>query len=120
MTQNAGRGSTPALEAVAEAVTRDFTRRLRRMGGWEIVHPDAAMSSSASGGSRSMQLIGTEALVNITVIPTGGDSASLRIQVRNMAPGSAFGYRVVSSDKVADCGPRVPAMTVSEMILMRS
>ena len=95
---NAGRSPNPALEAVSAAITRDFTRRLNRMGGWDVLTPEAL---NRMGGGGEFELMGAEALVNITLVPAEGDSASLRIQVRNLTPGSAFGYRVISSDKVA-------------------
>ena len=95
---NAGRNADPAMQSLAEAISRDFTRRLRRAGGWDVI------SGGVGGRGDVPQFAGAEALVNISVVSAGPDSASLRVQVRNLSPGSSFGYRVVSSDHTPIAG----------------
>ncbi len=93
---NAGRGSDSTLNALSAQLAREFGRRLRRSAGWDVVVLDDANRQPGP----PPQLEGAEALVNVMLVPAPGDSASLRVQVRNLAAGSSFGYRVVSGDKI--------------------
>ncbi len=94
---NAGRGADSALDALSNQLAREFGRRLRRSGSWEVIVME---EGTRQPGGPPPQLEGAEALVNLTLVPSAGDSASLRVQVRDITAGSAFGYRVVSGDKI--------------------
>lgn len=87
----------PALLALNEQATREFARRLSAMGGWEVITPNRVQAM----GSNELQ--GAEAMVTVGLShpQRSSDSTYLRIGVRNLAPGSSFGYRVVTSDPVA-------------------
>ncbi|MEO5825951.1 MAG: serine/threonine-protein kinase [Gemmatimonadales bacterium] len=111
---NAGRGADSTLDALSNQLAREFGRRLRRSGGWEVIVMEEA---NRQAGGPPPQLEGAEALVNLTLVPASGDSASLRVQVRNISAGSAFGYRVVSGDKVGSPRTVEPFMgTISEAL----
>ncbi|MBA2292322.1 MAG: protein kinase [Gemmatimonadales bacterium] len=111
---NAGRGADSALDALSNQLAREFGRRLRRSGGWDVIVMEEV---NHQPGGPPPQLEGAEALVNLTLVPALGDSASLRVQVRNISAGSAFGYRVVSGDKVGSPRSVEPFMgTISDAL----
>lgn len=108
----------PNILALGAAATKDLVKRLSGTG-WQVITvegPDA--------GARGAELSTAEALVTVSVAQTtaSSDSFYLRIGVRNTTPGSAFGYRVVTSDAVLHPSSIAPFMrTVGEaMGLMRS
>ena len=91
------RGTTDsAIGVLNQAATREFARRLGAAGGWDVVIPERTQ------GVRESELSGAEALVSVGIShsQTSADSMYLRIGVRNLMPGSTFGYRVVTSNAV--------------------
>ncbi|MES2125567.1 MAG: serine/threonine-protein kinase [Gemmatimonadota bacterium] len=92
------RGETDsALLALNEQAAKEFARRLSAMGGWDVLTVDRLQGM---GGN---EFQGAEAMVTVGLSHTqrSPDSTYLRIGVRNLTPGSSFGYRVVTSDPVA-------------------
>ena len=49
---------------------------------------------------RDAALEGADGLVIVSMVPGQGDSVDLRISVRNLTPGSSFGYNMTSSAMV--------------------
>lgn len=86
----------PAILALGETAMREFANRLAAAGGWDVLTPERVQ------GMREGDLTGAEALVTVGLAhpQSSADSTYLRIGVRNLSPGSAFGYRVVTSDAV--------------------
>ncbi|MEP6589985.1 MAG: serine/threonine-protein kinase [Gemmatimonadota bacterium] len=91
------RGETDTnLIALSGQAAREVARRLGGMGGWDVLTAERIQSVG------SADINGAQALVTVGVShpPSSRDSAYLRIGVRNLSPGSSFGYRVVTSDPV--------------------
>ncbi len=87
------RNHDPGLMAISESVSAAITSRLRRTRGWDVVEPP--QEPLADGA------LPAEVLVTVGTMPAGHDSATVRIAVRNTAPGSSFGYNVVASQPFA-------------------
>ncbi len=84
------RNREPAFVAISESLSAEVTRRLERSPSWEVIdRPDAPFKEGD---------IPAEVFVTIGTMPAGKDSAVVRIAVRNTAPGSSFGYNVVTSN----------------------
>jgi hypothetical protein len=90
-------GRDSAAHALADSAARELERRLARVGGWQLVTPDT--SSSRRGGGPSFGGAEVLAIVAVDTASTT-DSLYLRINLRNLAPGSAYGTQVVQSDPV--------------------
>jgi serine/threonine-protein kinase len=88
--------TTPELAALNAQVTQELARRVRGGTGWEITVPEQSTDRSV----RSATFDGADGMVLVQLAPSGSDSVDLRIQVRNLAPGSNFGFNVVSSQDV--------------------
>jgi serine/threonine-protein kinase len=95
-----GRRANEAHKAMAEAVVSELNARLTRTRNWELVERPAEWPT----GARDLP---ADVLVTVGVVsaPSDGgetdaatDPVVVRISVRNAAPGSAFGYYVMSSD----------------------
>lgn len=91
------RGNLPAevLGLNAEA-TKELVRRVSGGADWEIV----TLDKMPDGGPRDAAFADASGLVFVQMVPTTGDSVDLRITVRNLAMGSAFGFNVTSSNDV--------------------
>lgn len=81
------RDSTAA--AVADTIEQELAARLRRAEGWEIV---------AINGGTPGSPIPADVMVSVGFTPVAGDSAVLRIQIRNITEGSSFGFYSVNSE----------------------
>ncbi len=88
--------TTPELAALNAQVTNELARRVRGGTGWEIVVPE----QSADRSVRSAAVEGADGMVLVQIVPGTNDSVDLRITIRNLAPGSAFGFNVISSEDV--------------------
>jgi serine/threonine protein kinase len=86
------RSRDSSLQAVNEAVTREISGRLSRQGGWQVIESDQV--------DRGRGEIPAEVMVTVGLSKLESDSAVLRINVRNLMPGSSFGYNVLSSKPV--------------------
>ena len=87
---------TPELVALNLAATKELARRVSGGKGWQIVVPE----QSTDRGMRDAALEGADGLVIVSMVPGQGDSVDLRISVRNLTPGSSFGYNMTSSAMV--------------------
>ena len=81
------RDSTAAV--VADQIEEELAARLRRSEGWEVV--------AINGGTPGTP-IPADVMVSIGFTPVVGDSAVLRIQIRNVTEGSSFGFYSVNSE----------------------
>jgi hypothetical protein len=81
------RDSTAA--AVADQIEEELAARLRRSEGWEVV--------TINGGTPGTP-IPADVMVSVGFTPVAGDSAVLRIQIRNISEGSSFGFYSVNSE----------------------
>ncbi|MBL0179261.1 MAG: serine/threonine protein kinase [Gemmatimonadetes bacterium] len=88
--------TTPELAALNAQVTQELARRVRGGTGWEVVVPE----QSADRSVRNTSFEGADGMVLVQLAPGTNDSVDLRITVRNLAPGSAYGFNVVSSQDV--------------------
>jgi hypothetical protein len=88
--------TTPELAALNAQATTELARRVRGGSGWEIVVPE----QSADRSVRSTAFEGADGMVLVQMVPGTNDSVDLRITVRNLAAGSAFGFNVISSEDV--------------------
>jgi serine/threonine-protein kinase len=84
------RDSTAA--AVADHIEEELAGRLRRSEGWEVV--------AINGGTPGTP-IPADVMVSVGFTPVAGDSAVLRIQIRNITEGSSFGFYSVNSEPTA-------------------
>ncbi len=90
---SAPRGPTsPELVALNLEATKELARRVGGRG-WEVVVPE----QSADRNARGAAVEGADGMVLVQLVPGTNDSVDLRITVRNLAPGSAFGFNVISS-----------------------
>jgi hypothetical protein len=91
----AGRDRDPAMQQLTQEIVRDLNGRLARTEQWIVVAPE---SVAESGDEDALP---AEVLVTVSANRTGPDSAAVRIGVRNLTPGSQFGYNVLSSKSFA-------------------
>lgn len=98
-----------SMQQLTQEIVRDLTGRLARSDQWEVVAPESVRESDDEDA------LPAEVLVTISAMRVGADSAAVRIGVRNLTPGSQFGYNVVSGRTfaVAD-GARGFRPTVSQ------
>ena len=95
--------------AISESVSAAITSRLRRTRGWDVVEPPQEPLTDGA--------LPAEVLVTVGTMPAGHDSATVRIAVRNTAPGSSFGYNVVASQPFAvSANPQGYSGTVREAL----
>jgi hypothetical protein len=87
------RGNDSALAQLGSEVAREISSRLGRSPQWSVVPPE-----TVERGDRELP---AEVLVTVGASRVPGDSAMLRIAVRNLTPGSTFGFNVVTSKHVA-------------------
>jgi hypothetical protein len=92
----APRATTPELVALNLAATKELARRVSGGRTWQIVVPE----QTTDRGVRDAAIEGADGLVIVSMVPGQGDSVDLRISVRNLAPGSSFGYNLTSSEMV--------------------
>jgi hypothetical protein len=103
-----GRDRDPALQQLSMEIVRDLNTRLARGDQWEVVAPE----SVREGGEDELP---AEVLVTVSANRAGTDSATVRIGVRNLTPGSQFGYNVLTSNTFALAdGSRGYRMTVGQ------
>jgi hypothetical protein len=81
------------LQQLSQAIVAEITARLARGGQWEVVAPERVTGDE--------EALPAEVLVTVSASRAGQDSATARIGVRNLTPGSQFGYNVVSSKAFA-------------------
>lgn len=84
------------LLALNVAATKELARRVSGGRGWEVVVPE----QGTDRGMRDAAVEGADGLVVVSMVPGEGDSVDLRISVRNLTPGSSFGYNFTSSEMV--------------------
>ncbi len=87
-------GDDPRMQQLAEQIAAELKGRLERGEQWEVVPP--TLGASVRGGH-----LPAEVLVVIGVSQEGDDSASARLVVRNLTPGSEFGFNAVTSRSFA-------------------
>jgi serine/threonine-protein kinase len=75
--------------AVADDIEQELASRLRRAEGWEVIPQNGGTPGSP---------IPADVMVSIGFTPVAGDSAVLRIQIRNITEGSSFGFYSVNSE----------------------
>ncbi|HET9133630.1 MAG TPA: hypothetical protein VFN90_04970, partial [Gemmatimonadales bacterium] len=88
-----GRERTPALEAMSAAIAEELKGRLSRNVGWSVVTPERE--------PRPGEPLQADVLISMALVQVTPDSVQLRVGVRNLEPGSSFGFRVLSSDRMA-------------------
>jgi serine/threonine-protein kinase len=91
------RDSDAALTARGDSLAQMLRDRVGRSDAWELV--------AAPTGGRLVTPEGAppdaDILMTVGVSPAGTDSVRLRVGIRNLEPGSSFGYRVIASNPVA-------------------
>ena len=92
-----GRGEA-SLGGLANSIVNDLTERLRRSREWELVAPQEAEARAEA------EQLPAEVLVMVGVSRGNGDSVVARVAVRNLSPGSQFGYTVITSDPFVPTG----------------
>ena len=110
------RGDTTLL-SLQHAVAAELSRRLTRPGEWEQVTIDSEMQ-----GSRFRPDSGNNAdvVVYMTLRRDQSDSVRMVITVRNSAPGTNYGFRVIASDPVykpTDTRPFMQAIFAADRLL---
>src|SRR5690606_17073978 len=85
------RNREPASNELATKLADELGRRLGRSDRWQVITPDVAEAKGAAGE------LPADVLVSVGIDRVGGDSGTARIAVRNLAPGSQFGFNVVTS-----------------------
>jgi hypothetical protein len=88
-----GRNSDPTMMQLSQEIARELTARLARGDQWEVIAPERVDEND--------ETLPAEVLVAVSSNRSGPDSAAVRISVRNLTPGSQFGYNVVSSKNFA-------------------
>ena len=88
--------TTPELAALNAQVTNELARRVRGGTGWEILVPEQSGDRNVRGAA----VEGADGMVLVQLAPGANDSVDLRITIRNLSPGSAFGFNVISSEDV--------------------
>jgi eukaryotic-like serine/threonine-protein kinase len=87
-----GRTRDPALESMSQAIAAELKGRLARNVGWTFVTPERE--------PRPGEPLQADVLVSMALVQATPDSVQLRVGVRNLEPGSSFGFRVLSSDRL--------------------
>jgi serine/threonine protein kinase len=106
------RSGSRAYQEMAESVVHELNARIERTRGWEMVDPSDEGTAVRSGTP-------TDVLVGVGISPTQGDSVVLRISLRDMSPGSSFGFHVVSSEPIAEAdGRKAYQSTVRNAVAM--
>jgi hypothetical protein len=101
------RDRSAEMQQLSLAIVAELTARLARGDQWEIVAPERVTGDA--------ETLPAEVLVTVSTNRTGADSATARIGVRNLTPGSQFGYNVLSSKAFALAdGPRGYRSTVGQ------
>ena len=93
MLAGTGRERTPALEAMSQAIADELKGRLSRNVGWSIVTPERE--------PRPGEPLPADVLISMALVQVTPDTVQLRVGLRNLEPGSSFGFRVLSSDRMA-------------------
>lgn len=88
-----GRTRDPAVSAMSEAIAAELKGRLSRNVGWTIVTPERE--------PRPGEPLPADVLVSMALVQVAQDTVQLRVGVRNLEPGSSFGFRVLSSEHTA-------------------
>ena len=91
------RDSDQEMEIVARRLAAELSNRLARGDDWEVVEPRRT--------SPNDEEIPADVFVTVGVSRDSGDTASVRIGVRNVAPGSSFGFNVISARAVPGTDP---------------
>lgn len=92
------RGGDQGLIARGDSLAASLRARLGDSDGWNVVlAPPGGFSES--GGTPPADVLMTVGMARVD-----GDSIMLRVGIRNLEPGSDFGYRVIASGPVPDAG----------------
>jgi hypothetical protein len=103
------RGGDSSTARLGREVAAELSERLAGSPLWAVVPPEEA--------GRGDREIPAEVLVTVGASRAPGDSAMLRIGVRNLAPGSTFGYNVITSKHFAlGDGPRGYRQTMNQAL----
>jgi len=92
------RGTDSALKSLQLAAAAELAARINRFGQWASV----VIDSNGQTNLRELVAAGSAdvlAYINVHREPT--DSVRLQVSIRNVTPGTSFGYRVVTSDPVS-------------------
>jgi hypothetical protein len=89
----ANRDRDPAMQQLSQEIVRELTGRLTRTDHWEVVAPERVNEDAED--------LPAEVLVTVSANRTAPDSAAVRFGVRNLTPGSQFGYNVLSTRSFA-------------------
>ncbi len=84
------RRSDSTLDRRSDSLAAEIRHWLGRSEDWVIVTPP---SRSVAGDAAPP----ADVLMTVGVMPVSGDSVMLRVGIRNLEPGSDFGYRVIAS-----------------------
>jgi hypothetical protein len=104
------RRENEAVRATSQVIAAELRDHFERRSAWEVI--------AESEGVRSGE-VPADVLVTVGATPTGRDSLLARITVRNTAPGSSFGFNVVSSRPMAaNAGPDAWRGTVRDAITL--
>jgi len=95
------RDGNAALAAQGDSLAELLRDRVGRSDAWELVPMGEGLDRLGEGDAPP-----AEVLMTVGVSAAGKDSIRLRVGIRNLEPGSSFGYRVISSNPVpvADAG----------------
>ncbi len=89
-------GLSGELLAINAEATKELARRVSGGPDWQIV----VLDKMPDGGTRDSTLAGAGGMVFVSMVPGANDSVDLRITVRNLGAGSAFGFNVTSSEDI--------------------
>lgn len=91
-------GTDSATKSLQFAAAAELAARINRFGQWASVVIDT------NGRTNLRELIAAgsaDVLAYINVRREPNDSVRLQVSIRNVTPGTSFGYRVVTSDPVS-------------------
>ena len=91
-------GTDSAMKSLQLAAAADLAARINRFGQWASV----VIDSNGRTNLRELVAAGSaDVLAYINVHREPADSVRLQVSIRNVTPGTSFGYRVVTSDPVS-------------------
>jgi hypothetical protein len=92
------RGTDSAMKTLQLAAAADLAARINRFGQWTSV----VIDSNGQTNLRELVAAGSaDVLAYVSVHREPTDSVRLQVSIRNVTPGTSFGYRVVTSDPVS-------------------
>ena len=91
-------GTDSAMKSLQLAAAVDLAARINRFGQWASV----VIDSNGRTNLRELIAAGSaDVLAYINVHREPADSVRLQVSIRNVTPGTSFGYRVITSDPVS-------------------